>query len=75
MGTLKIEAGDELIMRFKKKAMEKYGYQKGSLKKAAVDLINKWLSEEKMDWSKLKGVIKSSESSVDLQHKAWKKVD
>lgn len=75
MGTLKIETGDEFLNKFKKKAMEEYGYKKGSLKKAVEELIKKWLTQEKVEWGKLKGIIKSDESSVELQHKAWRKVD
>jgi len=75
MGTLKVETSDELLERFKKKAMEKYGYKRGSLKKATESLIRKWLAEEKVEWARLRGVVEAEESSVELQHEAWKRVD
>ncbi|NOZ77247.1 MAG: hypothetical protein GXO65_06210 [Euryarchaeota archaeon] len=75
MGTLKVETGDEILERFRKKAMEEYGYKRGSLKKATENLMKKWLSEEKIEWGRLKGVITSKDSSVELQHRAWRRVD
>ncbi|MBI2675107.1 MAG: hypothetical protein HYX24_01515 [Candidatus Aenigmarchaeota archaeon] len=75
MGTLKIDTDEKVLARFRRKAMKAYGYKRGSLKAATENLIKKWISSDKIDWSALRGSIKSGENSVELQHKAWRKVD
>jgi len=75
MGTLKVEGDDELIERFKMKARKKYGQKRGSIKKATMDLIEKWLAEEEVDWSKVQGRAESEKTSVELQEEAFEKVD
>ena len=75
MGTLKVEGDDELIERFKMKARKKYGQKRGSIKKATMDLIEKWLAEEEVDWGELKGVSNSEKTSVELEEEAFEKVD
>ena len=75
MGTLKVDTDDKMLAKFRRKAMETYGYKRGSLKIATESLIKSWISEEKAEWSSLRGSIRSKENSVELQHKLWKKVD
>jgi hypothetical protein len=76
MGTLKVEGDDELIRKFKQKAREKYGQKRGSIKKATLDLIERWVEQdEKVDWEGLEGVIESDKSSVEMEKEMWKKVD
>jgi len=75
MGILKVELDDKIIEKFKKKAMETYGYKKGSIKLATQMLIKKWVGMGEADWSELRGAIKKKENSVKLQHKLWKGVD
>lgn len=75
MGTLKVEADDEIINRFKKKAREEYGQKRGSIKKATLELIEKYVSEDKVDWEELEGVIDSDKGSVDMEKEMWRKVD
>ena len=45
MGSLKIIIEDKLLKEFRKKAMEKFGYTKGSLSIAAREAIKNWLKE------------------------------
>lgn len=75
MGTLKVEGDDETIERFKKKAREKYGQKRGSIKKATMELIERWVEEQEADWGELRGVIDSDKTSTELEDDAWKKVD
>lgn len=76
MGTLKVEGDDELIRKFKQKAREEYGQKRGSIKRATMDLIEKWVEQdEKVDWESLEGVIDSDKSSVEMEKEIWKKVD
>lgn len=76
MGTLKVEGDDELIRKFKQKAREEYGQKRGSIKKATLDLIEKWVEQnEKVDWGEIEGVIDSDKNSVEMEKEMWKKVD
>ena len=75
MGTLKVEGDDEIIERFKMKARKKYGQKRGSIKKATMDLIEKWLEEEEVDWGKVRGIAESEKSSLELEEEAFDKVD
>lgn len=75
MGTLKVEGDDEIIERFKQKAREKYGHKRGSIKKATMELIEKWVEEDEVDWGELRGVIDSDKTSTELEDEMWKKVD
>ncbi|HZD12891.1 MAG TPA: hypothetical protein VE177_05160 [Candidatus Binatus sp.] len=45
MSELKIYLPDDLDARFRKFAMEAFGYGRGSLSKAAVEAISKWCLE------------------------------
>jgi len=76
--TIKVEVSEELAKRFRKKAMEKYGYKKGAVKKALEGLMEefsrKGSAEEKPHWDSLVGVIKDDYkgvTSVELQHSIW----
>ncbi len=73
--TIKVEIPDELAKSFRKKAMEIYGYKKGSIKAAMEDMIIKFITTSKVDWDGLRGVINDKKSAVELQHKAWNKID
>ena len=72
--TLKVDLDSQLVKKFKKKAMEVYGYKKGSVKKAMEDMLRQYTMEGKPNWDKLVGVLDYlKEDSVELQHKLWKK--
>jgi hypothetical protein len=78
--TLKVEVDEALAKRFRKKAMEKYGYKKGAVKNALVDLMTKFASPTRSaDWIFIVGSLKNEYkgmSSVELQHSLWRrKVD
>ncbi len=78
--TIKVEVDEELAREFKKKAMERYGYKKGAMKKALVEAMKDYPSKQLRRkagtrWEDLKGIIKSDKDSVWLQHHAWDKVD
>jgi hypothetical protein len=75
--TIKVEVEDELAKRFRKRAMEKYGYKKGSVKKALENLMDEFTrkSSEKPSWGALRGAIKDEYkgmTSVELQHSIWR---
>ena len=73
--TLKVDLDSQLVRKFRKKAMETYGYKKGSMKKAMEDLLQQYTRSGKPDWGKMIGVIDHiKEDSVELQHKLWKMV-
>ena len=73
--TLKVELPEEMVKKFKKKAMELYGYKKGSIKDAMEDMITRFIAINKVDWHELRGVISDKRSAVELQHKAWDNID
>jgi len=78
---LKFELDKDLERRFRESAMRKYGYSKGSLKKASEDAIKDWLKEDE-ELPRVKDPIKLIEgimshlrgkyTSVELQHEAKK---
>jgi hypothetical protein len=73
--TIKVEVDEALARRFRKKAMEKYGYKKGAVKRALEELMTKFSSPAKADWSFLHGSLKNEykgTSSVELQHSLWR---
>jgi hypothetical protein len=45
MGSLKIYIPDELEAAFRKRAMERFGYRKGSISKAAQAAMAEWVGE------------------------------
>jgi len=55
--------------------MEQYGYKKGAVKTAIQDLITRYIATGKTDWKSLRGVISSNLSSVELQHRLWRRKD
>jgi hypothetical protein len=69
--TIKVEVDQSLAKRFRKKAMEKYGYKKGAVKKALEEAMRKYSAESKADWGSLLGTMKLAKNSVWLQHHAW----
>lgn len=74
--TIKVEVDDALARKFRKKAMERYGYKKGTIKKAVEDIITKFSMSGKADWASLKGTLRGKKtSSVQLQHRLWSSQD
>jgi hypothetical protein len=78
--TIKVEVDDELARQFRKKALERYGYKKGAMKKALVEAMRAFppKAERKTattDWTELEGIVKTDRDSVWLQHHAWDNVD
>lgn len=70
--TLKIDLDEELVRKFKKRALEQYGYKKGYIKKAMESLIRDYTMNGTADWTRISGILgKRTETSVVLQHKAW----
>ncbi len=73
---IKVEIDEALAKRFRKKAMETYGYKKGSMKKALEIAIERFSSPGEPDWTQLKGVLGPSKvNSVELQHRVWRRQD
>ncbi len=75
MDIIKAKVNEALAKRFRKRAMERYGYKKGAVTLALEDLIKRFTSIGSINWHALKGTIRSELSSVELQHKIWKRVD
>ncbi len=74
--TVKVEVDEALAKRFRKRAMETYGYKKGAVKKALEEAMRRFSTPGSADWASLRGVLKTRKaSSVDLQHRAWSKTD
>jgi len=75
--TIKVEVDDALARKFRKKAMERYGYKRGTIKKAVEEVITKFSMSGKVDWASLKGTLKVTKrvSSVQLQHRLWSSQD
>ena len=79
---LKVEFDERLEHEFRELAMRKYGYSKGSIKKASEEAIKKWIKDEDKQLPKFKDPIKKIEgmmkhlkgkyTSVELQHEATK---
>ncbi len=75
--TIKVEVDAELAERFRRRAMQKYGYKKGSVKKALEGLMEEFTQKKSStpDWSTVRGAIKGEYrglTSVELQHSIWK---
>lgn len=75
MDIIKTKVNEAVAKRFRKRAMEKYGYRKGAVKLALLYLIKRFTSTGSVDWHALRGTVTSELSSVELQHNAWKRVD
>jgi hypothetical protein len=72
--TIKVEVDEALAKRFRKRAMELYGYKKESMKKALEDTMKRFSIPGRVDWHSMKGVLKGTKAnSVQLQHKIWSK--
>lgn len=87
--SLRVELNKELERKFRQAAMKRFGYSKGSIKKAAEMAIRKWSAESMVEESKkqvmdpvelMEGLLielKGKKTSVELQHEArklWAKV-
>jgi hypothetical protein len=74
--TIKVEVDEALAKRFRKRAMELYGYKKGAVKRALEDTMKRFSTPGRVDWHSIRGALKSTKTgSVQLQHKIWSKVD
>lgn len=73
--SVKVEVDETLAKRFRKRAMEKYGYKKGAMKKALEEAMKRYSQPGKADWGSLVGVLRISKDSVWLQHHAWDEPD
>ena len=77
---IKVEFPKELEHTFREFAMRKYGFSKGSIKKASEEAINDWVETQANDMPKvhdpialLDGMLKHLKgkmTSVELQHEA-----
>lgn len=72
---IKAEVSEALAKKFRKRAMEIYGYKKGAMKAALEDVMKRFVVSGDVDWKSLRGCIKSELTSVELQHKMWRKAD
>lgn len=72
---IKVEVPKGLARRFRRRAMELYGYKKGAVKRALEHLLRRFVAGGRVDWSTLRGVLKSDLTSVELQHSIWRKID
>jgi len=73
--TIKVELEEALAKKFRKRAMEKYGYKKGAVKMALEEAIRKYVASGEVDWRPFRGTLKSKMTSVELQHAAWRRAD
>ena len=72
---IKAEISDALAKKFRKRAMEIYGYKKGALKTAFEAMVKRFIASGEVDWKNLRGCIQSELTSVELQHRIWRKAD
>jgi hypothetical protein len=72
---IKVEVDEALAKRFRKKAMERYGYKKGAVKKALEEAMRRYTAESRADWGSLLGTVRIDRDSVWLQHHAWDETD
>jgi len=73
--TIKVEVDESLARRFRRRAMERHGYKKGSVKKAMEEAMRRYSAESKADWGLLVGTLNVDRDSVWLQHHAWEESD
>ena len=65
-----------MARRFRKRAMELYGYKRGAVKRALEESMKKFSTPGRVDWHSVRGVLKNMRiGSVQLQHRIWSKVD
>ena len=79
---LKFELEKELEHKFREAAMKKYGYSRGSLKRATKEALSSWVMQQSMTVPKVddpfklvRGMLKELKgktTSVELQHEAVK---
>jgi len=82
MGFIKLKLIDKIENSFRKAAMQRFGYQKGSISKAAQEALENWTTQyEKIDdkiedpVEAISGLMKNiKKNSVELQHEAWKSI-
>ncbi|MGA2789777.1 MAG: hypothetical protein ABSF00_03295 [Candidatus Bathyarchaeia archaeon] len=73
---IKVEVDEALAKKFRKKAMELYGYNKGAMKAALEATMKRFSTPGRADWHLVRGALKNvGTSSVQLQHKIWSRVD
>ena len=72
---IKAKVSKTLAKNFKKRAMEIYGPKKGAIKAALEDAMKRFTTSAKVDRKSLKRYIKPESTSVELQHKTWRKAD
>jgi len=53
--TIKVELDEALARRFRMKAVERYGYKKGTIKRAIEEVIIGFSTSGKVDFSHLEG--------------------
>ena len=81
MGTIKVIVADEVERRFRRAAMGRYGYGRGSLSEAAEAALSEWSSGEDMEVdlppdledpvAAIEGLLATERAtSVELQHEA-----
>jgi len=79
MGLVKVIVPEQIEERFRKTAMERFGYGRGSLSKAAEEAFNFWAEDEEEFAAEvyalgdpiaaIQGMLKHvKKSSVELQH-------
>jgi hypothetical protein len=75
--TIKVEVDDALARKFRKKAMERYGYKKGTIKKAVEEVMIRFSMSGPVNWGSLRGTLRGAQkaSSVQLQHRLWSNQD
>ena len=77
MSEMKIKLPDDVERKFRRLAMKRFGYQKGSMSEAATQAIIGWNNnyeeaDKDFSWESLEGVLKDvKKTSVQLQHEAW----
>ncbi|MCS4541128.1 MAG: hypothetical protein HY929_02205 [Euryarchaeota archaeon] len=81
MGGIRVYVSDEVEKRFRKIAMEQFGYGRGSISAAAEKAFQLWIAQTKPISKKveipedpvkaIRGLLKTvKKSSVELQHEA-----
>lgn len=68
---IKVEISTALAKKFRRKAIEVYGYEKGSVKVVLEDLIKRFVAIRGTEWRSMKGALKLKANSIELQHHAW----
>jgi hypothetical protein len=62
--TIKVEVNEALARKFRKRAIELYGYKKGSVKRALEDTMRKFSTPGKVDWHAIRGVLKKHQNKL-----------